>query len=37
MIKVKEEVYAVPLANIDETTSVLYEEIKNVQGQGYGS
>ena len=33
MIKVKEEVYAVPLANIDETTSVLYEEIKNVQGQ----
>ena len=33
MIKVKEEVYAVPLANIDETTSVYQEEIKNVQGQ----
>lgn len=33
MIKVKEEVYAVPLANIDETTSVYQDEIKNVQGQ----
>lgn len=33
MIKVKEEVYAVPLANIDETTSVYRDEIKNVQGQ----
>ncbi len=33
MIKVKEEVYAVPLANIDETTSVYQEEIKNIQGQ----
>ena len=33
MIKVKEEVYAVPLANIDETTSVFRDEIKNVQGQ----
>ena len=33
MVKVKEEVYAIPLANIDETTSVLCEEIKNVQGQ----
>lgn len=33
MVKVKEEVYAIPLANIDETTSVLCDEIKNVQGQ----
>ncbi len=33
MIKVKEEVYVVPLANIDETTSVYQDEIKNVQGQ----
>ena len=33
MIKVKEEVYAVPLANIDETTSIYRDEIKNVQGQ----
>lgn len=33
MIKVKEEVYAIPLANIDETTSVYRNEIKNVQGQ----
>ncbi len=33
MVKVKEEVYAIPLANIDETTSVLCDEIKNIQGQ----
>jgi len=33
MVKVGEETYAVPLANIDETTSLEKENIKKVQGQ----
>lgn len=33
LVKVKEEIYAVPLANIDETTSIEDKLIKNVQGQ----
>lgn len=33
LVKVEEEVYAIPLANIDETTLIEEDVIKNVQGQ----
>lgn len=33
MIKVEAETYAIPLANIDETTSIKVDDIKNIQGQ----
>ncbi|MDD2211456.1 MAG: chemotaxis protein CheA [Clostridia bacterium] len=33
LVKVQEEVFAIPLANIDETTSLETNQIKNIQGQ----
>lgn len=33
LVKVQEEIFAIPLANIDETTSLEKEKIKNVNGQ----
>lgn len=33
MVKVQKEVFAIPLANIDETTSLEPGEIKNIRGQ----
>ncbi|MGI6587760.1 MAG: chemotaxis protein CheA [Peptococcia bacterium] len=33
LVKVQEEVFAIPLANIDETTSLEPEKIKNIHGQ----
>lgn len=33
MVKVQDEVFAIPLANIDETTSLDHAQVKHVQGQ----
>ncbi len=33
LVRVQEEVYAIPLGNIDETTSLELEQIKDIQGQ----
>lgn len=33
LVKVQEEVFAIPLANIDETTIIGEDNIKNIQGQ----
>ncbi|SMB96633.1 two-component system, chemotaxis family, sensor kinase CheA [Desulfonispora thiosulfatigenes DSM 11270] len=33
MVKVEDETFAIPLANIDETTSIKVSDIKNIQGQ----
>ncbi|MDD2433608.1 MAG: chemotaxis protein CheA, partial [Clostridia bacterium] len=33
LVKVQEEIFAIPLANIDETTDLEPEKIKNIQGQ----
>lgn len=33
MVKVQQELYAIPLANIDETTSLVPAQVKDVQGQ----
>lgn len=33
LVKVQNEVYAIPLGNIDETTSLEIQQIKNIQGQ----
>jgi len=33
LIKVQDEIYAIPLGTIDETTSLETEQIKNIQGQ----
>ncbi|MDX9871947.1 MAG: chemotaxis protein CheA [Clostridia bacterium] len=33
MVKVQQELYAIPLANIDETTSLELSQVKDVQGQ----
>jgi two-component system chemotaxis sensor kinase CheA len=33
MVRVQEELFAIPLANIDETTSLEMSQIKDVQGQ----
>lgn len=33
LVKTQAEIYAIPLGNIDETTSLEHQQIKNVQGQ----
>lgn len=33
LVKVQEEIFAIPLGNIDETTSLETQDIKNIQGQ----
>lgn len=33
LVKTQTEIYAIPLGNIDETTSLEFQQIKNVQGQ----
>lgn len=33
LVKVQDEIYAIPLGTIDETTSLETEQIKNIQGQ----